>query len=91
MGSRILDFPTTSSHVPLVLLDTSVLIYYLEGIEPYNLLTKEIFQDVVDENIRGFLSVISITEFIAKPFVISLAILKLGVILFVVGQFIARF
>ena len=68
MGSRILDLPTASSHVPSVLLDTSVLIYYLEGIEPYNLLAKEIFQDVVDENIRGFLSVISITEFVAKPF-----------------------
>ena len=50
-----------------MLLDTSVLIYYLEGIEPYNLLVKEIFQDIVDENIRGFLSVISITEFVAKP------------------------
>ena len=74
MGSRILDFPTTSSYVPLVLLDTSVLIYYLEGIEPYNLLTKEIFQDVVDENIRGFLSVISITEFVAKPLVTEHAI-----------------
>ena len=91
MGSRILDFPAASSHVPSVLLDTSVLIYYLEGIEPYNLLAKEIFQDVVDENIRGFLSVISITEFVAKPFVSGLSMLKLGVILFVVGQFIARF
>lgn len=67
MGSRILDFPASNSHITSVLLDTSVLIYYLEGIEPYNLLAKEIFQDIVDENIRGFLSVISITEFVAKP------------------------
>ena len=67
MGSRTLDFPAASSHITSVLLDTSVLIYYLEGIEPYNLLAKEIFQDIVDENIRGFLSVISITEFVAKP------------------------
>ena len=91
MGSRILEFPAASSHVLSVLLDPSVLIYYLEGIEPYNLLAKEIFQDVVDENIRGFLSVISITEFVAKLFVNKLSMLKLGVILFVVGQFIARF
>jgi len=62
MGSRILDLPAASSQVPSMLLDTSILIYYLEGIEPYNLLAKEIFQDIVDENIRGFLSVISITE-----------------------------
>ena len=74
MGSRILDFAAVSSHVPSVLLDTSVLIYYLEGIEPYNLLAKEIFQDVVDENIRGFLSVISITEFVAKPLITEHAI-----------------
>lgn len=67
MGSKILDFPAANSHITSVLLDTSVLIYYLEGIEPYNLLVKEIFQDIVDENIRGFLSVISITEFVAKP------------------------
>ena len=69
MGSRILDFPSASSHVTSVLLDTSILIYYLEGIEPYNLLATEIFQDIVDENITGFLSVISITEFVAKPLV----------------------
>ena len=69
MGSRILDFPAASSHITSVLLDTSVLIYYFEGIEPYNLLRKEIFQDIADENIRGFLSVISITEFVAKPLV----------------------
>lgn len=74
MGSRILDFPTASSNVPSMLLDTSVLIYYLEGIEPYNLLATEIFEDVVDENIRGFLSVISITEFVAKPLVTEHAI-----------------
>ena len=67
MESRILDFPAANSHIPSVLLDTSVLIYYLEGVEPYNLIAEEIFQDIVDENIRGSLSVISITEFVAKP------------------------
>ena len=40
MGSRILDFPAVSSHVPSVLLDTSVLIYYLEGIESYSQVYK---------------------------------------------------
>ena len=69
MGSRILDFPAANSHIASVLLDTSVLIYYLEGVEPYNLLAEEIFQNIVDENIRGFLSVISITEFVAKPLI----------------------
>ena len=69
MGSRILDFPVANSYIASVLLDSSVLIYYLEGVKPYNLLAEEIFQNIVDENIRGFLSVISITEFVAKPLV----------------------
>ena len=51
----------------LVLLDTSILIYYLEGVEPYYPLTEEIFNDIADENIRGSLSAISITEFVTKP------------------------
>ena len=69
MGSRILDFTVANSHIASVLLDSSVLIYYLEGVKPYNLLAEEIFQNIIDENIRGFLSVISITEFVAKPLV----------------------
>ena len=52
-----------------MLLDTSVLIYFLEGVEPYNLLAEEIFQNIIDENIRGFLSVISITEIALRDFV----------------------
>ena len=51
----------------LVLLDASILIYYLEGVEPYYPLTEEIFNDIADENIRGSLSAISITEFVTKP------------------------
>lgn len=67
MGSRILDIHSTDSQAVSVLLDTSVLIYYLEAVEPYYLLVEEIFNDIVDENIRGFLSAISITEFLTKP------------------------
>ena len=68
MGSRILDIRSTDSQAVSVLLDTSVLIYYLEAVEPYYLLVEEVFNDIVDENIRGFLSAISITEFLTKPF-----------------------
>lgn len=68
MGSRVLDFRSANSQTVSVLLDTSILIYYLEGVEPYYLLAEEIFSDIADESIRGFLSVISITEFVTKPF-----------------------
>ena len=64
---RILDIRSVDSQVVSVLLDTSILIYYLEGVEPYYPLTEEIFNDIADENIRGSLSAISITEFVTKP------------------------
>ena len=67
MGSRILDFRSADSQTTSVLLDTSIFIYYLEEVEPYHPLAEEIFDDIVDENIVGFLSAISITEFVAKP------------------------
>ena len=67
MESRILDFRSADSQVTSVLLDTSVLIYYLEEVEPYYLLAEEIFNDILNENISGALSAISITEFVTKP------------------------
>ena len=67
MGSRVLDFRSANSEVVSVLLDTSVFIYYLEAVEPYCFLAEEIFNDIVDGNIRGFLSAISVTEFVTKP------------------------
>lgn len=68
MGSRILDFRSISSQAVSALLDTSVFIYYLEEVEPYCFLGEEIFNDIVDRNIRGFLSAISVTDFVTKPF-----------------------
>ena len=68
MESGILDFHSVdSSQAASVLLDTSVFIYYLEEVEPYCFLAEEIFNDIIDGNIRGFLSAISITEFLTKP------------------------
>ena len=67
MGPRILDFRSVDSQAASVLLDTSVFIYYLEEVEPYHLLAEKIFNDIIDEKIRGFLSTISITEFLTKP------------------------
>ena len=68
MESRILDCRSVDSQAASVLLDTSVFIYYLEGIEPYYLLAEEIFNDIIDGNIKGYFSTISVTEFVTKPF-----------------------
>ena len=67
MESRILDFYRVGSQPTSVLLDTSIFIYYLEEVEPYYLLAEEIFNEIVEANVTGYLSAISITEFVTKP------------------------
>ena len=67
MEQKVLDIHSVGSQATSVLLDTSVLIYYLEEIEPYYLLSEEIFNEINDNRIKGFLSAISVTEFVAKP------------------------
>ena len=68
MEQKVLGIHSVGSQATSVLLDTSVLIYYLEDIEPYYLLSEEIFNEINDEKIKGFLSAISVTEFVTKPF-----------------------
>ena len=67
MGQKTLEIDSAGSETTSVLLDTSVFIYYLEGVEPYYPLAEKIFNDILDKNIRVFLSAISVTEFAAKP------------------------
>ncbi|RKU29486.1 hypothetical protein C6497_06140 [Candidatus Poribacteria bacterium] len=68
MEQKVLDIHSSGSETTSVFLDTSVLIYYLEDIEPYYILAEEIFNEINDDRIRGFLSAISVTEFVTKPF-----------------------
>ncbi len=68
MEQKALNFRSVLFQDASVLLDTSVLIYYFEEIEPYYHLTEEIFNEANDDNIKGFLSAISVTEFVTKPF-----------------------
>lgn len=67
MGQRTLKIGSAGSETTSVLLDTSVFIYYLEGVEPYYPLAEKVFNDILDKNIRVFLSAISVTEFAARP------------------------
>ncbi len=68
MEQKVLDIHSVSPEAISVLLDTPVLIYYLEEIEPYYLLAEEIFNEINDDKVKGFLSAISVTEFVTKPF-----------------------
>ena len=68
MEQKVLDIHSIGSQYSSVLLDTYVLTYYLEEIEPYYLLSEEIFNEINDDRIKGFLSAISVAEFVIKPF-----------------------
>ena len=51
-----------------VFLDSAVLIYHLEDIQPYSALTTEILTALAGGNLEGVISTVSITELLAKPF-----------------------
>ncbi|HXV64906.1 MAG TPA: PIN domain-containing protein [Vicinamibacteria bacterium] len=49
-------------------LDSAVLIYHLEDVEPYSELTELIFSAVASGSAASILSTISLTELLVKPF-----------------------
>jgi predicted nucleic acid-binding protein len=49
-------------------LDSSILIYHLEGAKPYSTLTTELFTILAEGKLECILSTISITELLTKPF-----------------------
>jgi len=49
-------------------LDSSILIYHLEDIEPYANLTENIFATVAEGFLRAVLSTVSVTELLVQPF-----------------------
>jgi predicted nucleic acid-binding protein len=51
-----------------VFLDSVVLIYHLEDIEPYSILTAEVLAALASGNMEAVVSTVSITELLAKPF-----------------------
>lgn len=51
-----------------VLIDTAPLIYHLEGIEPWTDLTTTALDLFATEEVEAFISVVSVSEFLVKPF-----------------------
>ena len=49
-------------------MDSSVVIYHLEGMAPYADLTETLFAAVLDGSMRAILSTISITALLVRPF-----------------------
>lgn len=53
---------------PAVLVDTNIVIYFLEDSPVFGAAAKEIFQQIQDGGVKGYLSVITVTELLVKPF-----------------------
>lgn len=58
------DFPPACR----LCLDTSPLIYHLEDVEPYASLTAQLLIRLGEGDLTGLLSVVTVTELLAKPF-----------------------
>lgn len=68
MGIKETRFTTELRRVNKVGLDSSILIYHLEDIEPYANLTEVTFATIAEGSLRGVLSTISVTELFVLPF-----------------------
>jgi len=68
MGLKQAAFATELRRLKKVGLDTSILIYHLEDIEPYTDLTEVTFSAIAEGLPRAILSMISVTELLVQPF-----------------------
>jgi predicted nucleic acid-binding protein len=68
MGLKQASFATELRRLNKVGLDTSILIYHLEDIEPYADLTEVTFSAIAGGLPRAVLSIISVTELLVQPF-----------------------
>jgi predicted nucleic acid-binding protein len=68
MGLKQVRFATELRRLRKVGLDTSILIYHLEDIEPYSDLTEAAFSAIAEGLPKAVVSMISITELLVQPF-----------------------
>ncbi len=62
------DFRRTLLQYERVFLDSAPIIYHLEDIKPYSMLTTEVFATLASGELEGILSTVSIAELLTKPF-----------------------
>lgn len=68
MGVRGARFGSQLDRFKTVALDSSILVYHLEDVEPYSELTEIAFSRIAAGSPAAVLSPISVTELLAKPF-----------------------
>ena len=68
MGVKKAKFVADLKKFARVGLDSSIVIYHLEDVEPYSDLTEAIFTAMARRSLTAILSTISVTELLVKPF-----------------------
>ena len=63
-----MGFQSVLRRLKKVGLDSSILIYHLEDLEPYANLTENIFSMVAEGSLSAVLSTVSVTELLVQPF-----------------------
>jgi len=63
-----MDFQKELKKLKKVGLDSSILIYHLEDLEPYSNLTEHIFAMIAEGSISAVISTVSVTELLVQPF-----------------------
>jgi predicted nucleic acid-binding protein len=63
-----MEFQNELKKLKKVGLDSSILIYHLEDLEPYANLTENIFAAVAEGSLIAVLSTVSVTELLVQPF-----------------------
>jgi predicted nucleic acid-binding protein len=66
-----MEFQNALKKLKKVGLDSSILIYHLEDMEPYANLTENIFARVAEGSLSAVLSTVSVTELLVQPFTAS--------------------
>lgn len=67
MALKLKRFVGQLSHHEKIFLDSTVLIYHLEDIDPYAQLTEALFMQIATGSMEAVLSTVSITELLVKP------------------------
>lgn len=68
MGVKKAKFVAELNRLTKVGLDSSILIYHLEDMEPYSELTEAAFAAIAEGSLVAVLSTISVTELLVQPF-----------------------
>jgi len=71
VGSGIIRFKGDLERAGTLCLDTMVSVYHLEDLRPYSDLTSSLIDLLTDSRVRAIMSVITVTEILARPYALG--------------------